>query len=163
MQTQGLNLFIVDDNKLVVADLKNYLQTRFGLSLKVSAFYDGESCLEKVDKDTHIVILDYFLEGKNGVEILKNIKSINPETEVMLSGNEDVAVAIESFRNGANDYVVKGIGSWRKIAKLVEYIITAPIRLLVREFGVSKFMAIFMSTFVLMGLTVFLILHYMKS
>ena len=163
MQTQGLNLFIVDDNKLLVTDLKNYLQTRFGVSVKVSTFYDGESCLEKVDKDTHIVILDYFLEGKNGVEVLKSIKDINPETEViMLSGNEDIAVAIESFRNGAKNYVIKGMGSWRKISKMVEYIITAPIRLLVREFGVSKFMAIFLTTFVSMGIVVFLVLHYMK-
>src|ERR1700746_1905660 len=120
MQTQGINLFIVDDNKLLVTDLKNYLQTRFGVSVKVSTFYDGESCLEKVDKNTHIVILDYFLEGKNGVEILKTIKTINPDTEViMLSGNEDIAVAIESFRNGAKDYVIKGMGSWRKISKMV--------------------------------------------
>jgi DNA-binding NarL/FixJ family response regulator len=163
MQTQGLNLFIVDDNKLLVMDLKNYLQTRFGVSIKVSTFSDGESCLEKVDKDTHIVILDYFMEGKNGVEVLKSIKEINPETEViMLSGNEDIAVAIESFRSGANDYVVKGTGSWKKIAKIIEHIVTAPIRLLVREFGVSKFMAIFLLTFISMGIAVFLVMHYIK-
>ena len=163
MQTQGLNLFIVDDNKLLVADLKNYLKTRFVVSVKVSTFFNGESCLEKVDKDTHIVILDYFMEGKNGMEVLKSIKTINPATEViMLSGNEDIAIAIDSFRNGANDYVIKGTGSWKKIAKLVEYIITAPIRLLVREFGVSKYMAIFLLTFVLMGIAVFLAMRYVK-
>ena len=30
METQGLNLFIVDDNKLVVQTLRAYLQDRFG-------------------------------------------------------------------------------------------------------------------------------------
>lgn len=163
MLTQGLNLFIVDDDKLLVADLKNYLKGRFGVSIKVSTFYDGESCLKKVDKDTHIVILDYFMDGKNGVDVLKSIKDINPETEViMLSGNEDIAVAIESFRNGANDYVIKGMGAWKKISKLVGHIITAPIRLIVREFGVSKFVAIFLLTFITMGIVVFLVLRYVK-
>ncbi|CAN5378665.1 hypothetical protein BH10BAC1_BH10BAC1_06580 [soil metagenome] len=163
MHTQGINLFIVDDNKLLVTDLKNYLQGRFGLGINVSTFHNGESCIEKVDHETHIVILDYFMEGKNGLDTLKSIKEINPKTEViMLSGNEDIAIAIESFRVGANDYVVKGAGSWKKISKIVEQIATAPIRLLVREFGVSKFMAIFLMTFVTMGIAVFIVMHYMN-
>jgi DNA-binding NarL/FixJ family response regulator len=161
METQGINLFIVDDNELMLMDLKYYLQNKFGVSVRISTFVDGESCLEKVDKETHIVILDYFLEGKNGLEILKSIKSINPKTEViMLSGNEDIATAIETFRAGANDYVVKGVGSWKKITKIVNYIITEPIRIMVREFGVPKYMAIFLFTFVGMGILVFLVSHY---
>ncbi len=158
MEMQGLNLFIVDDNKLMVTGLKNYLQNRFGVSIRISTFMNGESCLEKVDKETHIVILDYFMEGKNGLEILKSIKAINPKTEViMLSGNEDMALAVETFRAGAKDYVVKGTGSLNKIFKIVNYIITEPIRIMVREFGVSKYMAIFLLTFLTMGLAVFFV------
>jgi len=56
METQGMNLFIVDDNRLMVNDLKHYLQNRFGVSIKVSTFDDGESCLKKIDKETHILI-----------------------------------------------------------------------------------------------------------
>jgi len=109
MKTQGLNLFIVDDNKLAVTNLQYYLQNKFGTSINVSTFNDGESCLAKVDKETNIVILDYFMKGKNGLDTLKSIKTINPKTEViMLSGNEDMALAIETFRAGATDYVIKG-------------------------------------------------------
>jgi DNA-binding NarL/FixJ family response regulator len=162
MQTQGINLFIVDDNALAVTSLKHYLQTKFGVSVRISTFRDGESCLKKVDKDTHIVILDYFMEGKNGLETLKLIKDINPNTEViMLSSNEDISLAIESFRMGAKDYVVKGQGSLKKISKLVNFIITEPVRLLVREFGVSKYVAIFLLTFVVMGTAVFIALYNM--
>jgi DNA-binding NtrC family response regulator len=163
MATQGINLFIVDDNNLIVAGLKNYLQTRFGTAITISTFSDGESCLEKVDATTNIVILDYFLDGKNGLDVLKSIKAISPKTEViMLSGNEDVALAIETFREGAKDFVIKGNGSWKKITSLVYHIITEPIRLLVREFGVSKYVAIFFSVFVLMGIVVFSVLYTLK-
>lgn len=135
METQGINLFIVDDNKLLVTDLKNYLQTRFQSSLEISTFYDGESCLKEINKDTHIVILDYFLDGKNGLDILKLIKTTNPKTEViMLSNNEDIAVAIETFRAGAKDYVIKGDGYWKKIIKLVNGMIAKPIRIIVKGF-----------------------------
>ncbi|MBI3519151.1 MAG: response regulator [Bacteroidetes bacterium] len=160
METQKLNLFIVDDNRSMVVALKQYLQSRFGLDLNISTFYDGESCLEKIDKNTHIVILDHFLNGKNGLEVLKEIKEINPKTEViMLTSNEDISLAIQSFRSGAIDYVIKGPSSWKKITKLVYHVITEPIRIIVREFGVSKFMAIFLLTFLLMGVVVMVVLH----
>lgn len=155
METQGINLFIVDDNKLLVADMRIFLQNRFGVSVQISTFYDGESCLEKIDKDTHIVILDYNMGGENGLDVLKEIKRINPKTEViMLSGTEDMAIAIESFRIGAKDYVIKGERSWNKLQRVVNQIITEPVRLMVREFGVSKYMAVFLLTFVTMGLLV---------
>lgn len=160
MQTQGLNLFIVDDNKSMVAGLKQYIQNKFGNSVNISTFYSGESCLEKVDKNTHIVILDYFLDEKNGLETLKEIKEINPDTEViMLSSNDDIGLRIESFKVGATDYVIKGPSSWKKITMVIHHIITTPIRIIVREFGVSKFMAIFLMTFITMGLIVAFVLY----
>lgn len=136
METQVTNLFIVDDNKLLVADLKNHLQIIFENSLNISTFYDGESCLDKVDKDTHVVILDYFLDGQNGLEILRSIKTINPKTEViMLSTNENIAIAIETFRAGAKDYVIKnGYNSSRDIVKLVYNIVARPVSVIVKSF-----------------------------
>lgn len=163
MEKQGINLFIVDDNKLLAIDLKHYLQNRFGEDVNISTFNDGDSCIAKIDKNTDVVILDYCMDGKNGLEVLKSIKTINPKTEViMLSGNEDMAIAIETFRSGAKDYVIKGNGSWKKITKLLQLIITEPIRILVREFGVSKYMAIFLLTFVVMGVVTWSVLHMIK-
>lgn len=163
METQGINLFIVDDNKLLATDLKYYLSNRFGVSVNISTFHDGESCLKRIDKDTHIVILDYFLDGKDGLEVLKEIKNINEKTEViMLSSNENIVLAIETFRAGAKDYVIKGQGAWKKITKIVEYIITEPIRIIAREFGVSVFMATFLLTFITMGIVVVWVLYSMN-
>ena len=163
METQKMNLFIVDDDKLVVSDLKIYLNYKFGTDINISTFSDGESCLEKVDKNTNLVILDYMLNGKNGLEVLKLIKAINPKTEViMLSSNEDIVLAIQSFRSGASDYVIKGKGALKKISQLVYQVVTAPIRIIIREFGVSKYMAIFFLTFILMGIVVASVLFSMK-
>jgi len=150
--TQKLNLFIVDDDTSMVIALKNYLNNKFGSALKISTFYDGESCLKKIDDQTHIVLLDYFLNGKNGLEVLNDIKSINPKTEViMLSSHEDIATAIESFRKGARDYIVKGKGSWQKVLFRVNRIVASPIKAWVREFGIIKFIIIFFITFLLMA------------
>jgi DNA-binding NarL/FixJ family response regulator len=162
METNNINLFIVDDNAIMVNNLKHYLQSRFGAGFNISTFSNGESCLKEINSSTHIVIMDYSLEGKNGLEVLKEIKAINPKTEViMLSANEDIAVAIELFRNGATDYVVKGKGSAKKVTDRIYHILTAPIRILVKEFGVSKYMAAFLTMFVTMGIIVFVVMKTM--
>jgi DNA-binding NtrC family response regulator len=161
MEKQGLNLYIVDDNISMVTVLKQYLQKRFGEALKISTFYNGESCLKNIKSDTDIVVLDYYMDGKNGLETLKSIKEINPDTEViMLSSNEDIGLAIESFKEGASDYIVKGPSAWKKLTDIVNNIFTAPIRMMVREFGVSKFTAIFLMTFITIGLVVAVVLNF---
>ena len=161
MNNQGMNLFIVDDNQLVLLQLRIYLQNRFGTGINISTFSDGQSALKKIDKDTGIVILDYYLEGENGNQILKSIKAINPKTEVIMhSSNEDVAIAIESFRSGASDFVVKGNKSQKKLNSIILKILTYPIRIMVREFGISKYLAIFLMSFVTMGIVVACFIKY---
>lgn len=164
MVSSKLNIFIVDNNKLMDISLKHFLENRFRENLNISLFYDGESCLAKVDKNTNVVILGYFLDGenknaKNGLEILKAIKKINPKTEViMFTSNEDVAVAIKAFRAGAADYVIKGENAWERIYSMIKKIITEPIRIMVREFRISKFLLLFLLTFLGMAAIIFWIL-----
>ncbi|MDP2387814.1 MAG: response regulator [Bacteroidota bacterium] len=163
MKMQELNLFIVDDNSLVLTNLRNYLNIRFGNDLKISTFHTGANALKEVNKDTDIVILDYDLGAENGNDVLKSIKKINSNTEViMFTSNDEIGVAIESFRNGASDYVIKGDKELKKIASLINKIITYPIRIMVREFGISKYLAIFLLTFVSVGVVVFITMHYMN-
>ncbi|MES2592642.1 MAG: response regulator [Bacteroidota bacterium] len=160
MESHSLNLFIVDDNKSMVTALKHYLTNMFGKSVNISTFYTGASCLEKIDKNTDVVILDYFLNDENGNEVLKLIKKRNPKTEViMLSSNEDVSTAVEALNIGARDYVVKNNSAWRTVSGLINTIITEPLRKMVREFGVPKFMLIFFATFTIMGIVVYLVLQ----
>jgi DNA-binding NtrC family response regulator len=162
METQGLNLFIVDDNRSMVYALKQYLTGRFGGKLKISTFYDGETCLENINEQTDVVILDYFLGGKNGNEILRSIKELNPRTEViMLSSDESIETAVNSFSLGAKNFVVKNKNAWRKLSILIETIVIKPLRYF-WEFAVSKFVLIFFTTFVIMGATVILVLKLMS-
>ncbi len=161
MKNESHTLFIVDDNPLVITDVRNFLHTKFGSTLRIFTFHNGESALKKVNLETNIVILDYNLEGENGNKILKSIKEINPNTEViMYSSNKDIGIAIEAFRNGAKDFVVKGYQSRKKLTSVILQILTYPIRIMVREFGISKFLAIFLMSFITMGLVVSLVLKY---
>ncbi len=47
--------------------------------------------------------------AQNGVEVLKKMKELSPHTEViMLSGQDQIDVAVDSMKFGAYDCVVKG-------------------------------------------------------
>jgi DNA-binding NtrC family response regulator len=163
MKSQGLNLFIIDDDALLLTGLKNYLAQRFGDELNLFTFLTGVSALKEIDENTSIVILDYQLENENGNDVLKAIKAINPKTEViMLTSNEQIGVAIESFRKGATDYVIKGDKSWKRIAASINHIITYPYRILVKEWGVHKFVAAFLLTFATLGIVVVFVLQLMN-
>lgn len=161
MKNPTQQLFIVDDDKVMATALKIHLNNRFGNNLDIHTFHSGEEAIKSVCATTDIVILDYFLSGENGNEILKAIKMINPKTEViMLSSNEDMVIAIHSFRNGASDYVIKGDKAWKKISSLVYKTLTYPIRIMVQEFGLNKYLAMFFFTFLIMGIGVYLSLKY---
>ena len=161
MTTQATNLFIVDDNPLVVTGLRNYLNLKFGNNLTISTFSTGKSALEQLDKNTGIVILDYYLENENGNDVLKAIKEINPTTKViMLSSNEDIGVAIESFRNGATDYVVKGAKAWDKIISDVYRIVTYPIHYIARELRISKLLAMILLSFIFVAAGSFMFYYF---
>lgn len=103
-------IFIVDDdpfiNMLVVKRL-----TAEGYSME--AFESGEECLESINKNPDLVILDYLFikenqQFMNGMEVFDRIKKLKPDTLViMLSGQDKGEIVLELARKGIDDYVIK--------------------------------------------------------
>jgi len=115
-------IFIVEDNVFYASLLKNEIvKNKLG---KVESFSSGESFLENLFKMPDIVLLDYNLESMNGIEVLKNIKSINPNIQVIfLSAQEKMNVAITSLKYGAYDYVEKNDVAFKRINALINRIL----------------------------------------
>ncbi len=135
IKESDINIYLVDDDEL----LNKILRTKFEQAggYKIYSFTNGESFLEHFikrkfnKKQIHIVILDYLLKSsdnlqtKNGLDILKTIREINPEVEViMLSGVEDVDVAANAIKCGAISFVRKNENSFLRIQNNVKFIIS---------------------------------------
>jgi DNA-binding NtrC family response regulator len=117
-------VYIVDDEPLQLELLKDHLQKMS--AYEIHAFPTGEECIAaaKVRKPS-IVFLDYNLnsqvrEAMDGIDVLKELKELNPETEVvMISGQDKIDVAVNTMKYGAFDYIVKGEGAFIRAEKVL--------------------------------------------
>jgi two-component system nitrogen regulation response regulator NtrX len=70
---------------------------------------DGESGLKALSRDdVHLVLLDIWMEGLDGIETLKAIKAAHPDLPVvMMSGHGTIETAVQALKLGAYDYLEK--------------------------------------------------------
>ncbi|KKR46519.1 MAG: Response regulator receiver domain protein [Parcubacteria group bacterium GW2011_GWA2_40_8] len=123
----NINILLVEDEealgKIMTARLK---EEGFGVDL----FLTGEGIIPIVKKvKPNLVLLDILLPGKDGIEILKELKS-DPELKqipvVMLTMlNDEIRIA-EAMELGSRGYLVKGDYNLDMLAKTVKDILIKP-------------------------------------
>lgn len=103
-------LFVVDDDPFITQlVVKRFNSDEF----LVESFDFGEECLEALDKNPDLIILDYYFFKSggvvlNGMEIFDMIKEKKPDLPViMLSGQDRGDIVLELARKGIDDYVIK--------------------------------------------------------
>ncbi len=107
-QDQIIKILLVDDEK----DIRDVLEILLlDMGYTVFAAENGEQALELFQKQMPpIVMTDIKMPGLNGIDILQKIKSINPDTEIiMMTGHGDTDLAIKSLKYEAVDFISKPI------------------------------------------------------
>src|SRR4029079_2350580 len=100
------NIFIVDDDPFYLSLLEK-LSAPFSNSA-ISLFTNGPDCLKALSAEPEVILLDYSMEGMNGIEVLRRIKRTHPDIEVVfISSQEEVDVAVNSLKLGAAEYLIK--------------------------------------------------------
>ncbi len=99
-------ILVVDDEVMVCDLLKDFLILK---GYEVFTASDGYIAINKVKKlSPHLVLLDIVMPGISGVEVLKEIKKLNPKTGViMITAVPDQGIITESIDLGAYDYIRK--------------------------------------------------------
>lgn len=106
MATGSFRIFVVDHNEWYRKLLVHHLT--LNPEYEVHAFETGAECLEALKFHPDVVTLDFRLPGGDGAEVLKRIKAFDENIEVVIiSGQDDVGVAVELLKSGAFDYIVK--------------------------------------------------------
>ena len=75
---------------------------------EVKVHFNGESFLNQQPSSVEVVTLDLGLPDISGTELMTKIKSINPETEIIvISGQDNLPLAVKLLKQGAYDYITK--------------------------------------------------------
>jgi len=127
-----LNILIVDDHPIVRIGIREIVSTIPG-NISIDEAGDGKETIEKVwNHNYDIILLDISMPGRNGLEILKEIKSIKPHLKVLiLSFHPEDQLAVRAIQAGADGYMTKScipddlVTAMKQIIKGEKYITTS--------------------------------------
>lgn len=103
-----MRILIADDHAVVRCGLKEILAEEFQPA-EFGEAEDGPQTLKLVSKQKwDVVLLDITMPGMNGLEVLKNLKSMRPNLPVlMLSMHPEDQYAVRALKAGASGYLTK--------------------------------------------------------
>ena len=100
------SILLVDDSFVLRDRLAMAFQER-GFRVSVAGNYDEALAVFR-QQPTDLAVLDLRMPGKPGLALLPELKSIRPETKVLiLSGFGSIATAIDAIRLGATNFLPK--------------------------------------------------------
>jgi len=98
---------LIADDELVI--LKVIREELTNVGYEVETAKDGDEACQKFKEEKYdLVILDNKMPKKNGLDVLKEIKSINPNIIIiMMTAFGTINNAVEAMKLGAYDYITK--------------------------------------------------------
>jgi len=110
-------ILICDDEEGIRESLNLILKDEYDLNFCIN----GQACLDCLvgDKNYDLLLLDIKMPKVNGLEILKQIKTKQPNLKVIVvTGYKSVETATEAINAGAADYIVKPFESKELLASI---------------------------------------------
>jgi two-component system response regulator FixJ len=114
-------IFIVDDDAAVCSSLSMAFTLE---GYQVTTFMDGMSFVAVArNRSPACVLLDVYLPGKSGLDILKELDASNyPAPIFIMSASGDIPMAVEAIKNGAFDFIQKRLDANAIVARVRETI-----------------------------------------
>ncbi len=99
-------VLVVDDDPATVELLQEFLLAK---GYEVLTASDGAEALRTVRAERpHLLLLDIMLPKLDGLEVLRQVKAIDPTVGViMVTGVDEEAIGRQAMALGAFDYIVK--------------------------------------------------------
>lgn len=100
-------VFVIDDEPSICVSLELALKSQY----RVKTFHSAVPALEQMEREgADIVLLDLRIGEENGLEVLGEIKKIDPHIEViMMTAYGSIGTSVEAMKSGAFTYLTKPI------------------------------------------------------
>lgn len=113
-------VLIVDAEEGTLSLLKENLEQETYIA---DTAQNASNALDKVKSDKyHIILISVDLPDRNGIELLKEIKSYDAMAQViMMTEHSTMDKILHSLENGANDYIQKPFSNMENVLQLINY------------------------------------------
>jgi DNA-binding NarL/FixJ family response regulator len=103
-----IKVFIVDDHEIIREGLKMILKEESDIVV-VGEAQNGAQAIDKIRKvDCDIMLLDMNMPGRNGIDLLMDIKALRPKLHILvLSIHPEDKFALKTLKSGASGYLCK--------------------------------------------------------
>jgi CheY-like chemotaxis protein len=117
-------IFVVEDNLIYQNLIAKELES---ISPNIHFYTTGEACVNELDKQPSVIVLDYNLEGEmNGLDTLQIIRNFNPYVYVILFSSQKGLNTKEVFsKYGHFDFLEKNNQSLHTLQKMVNCAVTS--------------------------------------
>jgi hypothetical protein len=171
MKSPTLNLIIIDSNTLLAGSISGYLNNRFGQRINLSTFFDVDKCIETLNEKSHVIILNYFLNGKNKKDETKNVRSIlnsiktqKPRAKaIIVTSDGDMAKATEEIQRSISLYILLREQHLHTVLRMFDKLVVSPIKTIavlpikkiIHYYSVKNYLMMFLIVFLSVGVLVF--------
>ncbi|MGC2944345.1 response regulator [Burkholderia ambifaria] len=116
-----IRVLIADDHALVRDGLRHILQNASGFAVAGEACDSASTIAIVRGTDANVLVLDLSMPGRNGVELIKQIRDEKPALHVLvLTMHAEQQYAVRAFRAGASGYMTKESASAELVAALTK-------------------------------------------
>ncbi len=113
-----MKILIADDDPQILDALTVGFQLQWQEATVIPAA-DGEAALQAFfEQEPDVVVLDVSMPGKNGFEVLKEIRRVSDVPILMLTGRGQEMDQVRGLETGADDYVVKPFSHLALLARI---------------------------------------------
>jgi DNA-binding NarL/FixJ family response regulator len=120
-------VLIVDDHPMMRQGLAQLIDNELDLKVVAEADTAGQGLDIVVKQKLDLAVLDISLPDKNGLELIKDVRSVNPELAILIVSMHDEALYAERvLRAGARGYIMKQEGG-KKLLQAIRQVLSGQI------------------------------------
>ena len=114
---KDFNLFYIDDCKINHDVIASFLKN---IDINIEYFYDAISALKCVNlKKPDIIIVDYIMPKMNGLEFIKNVRSLDKKVPIILiTAASDESIKLKALESGATEFLYLPFNKYEFIMRI---------------------------------------------
>lgn len=133
---ETLKIVIVEDNLYHNKALVKYLNTLFNsdtyphFEFKIKSYLTAHECIEELEDDTNIMVLDYYLINNEesdvltGLDVVKEVNQHCTDCKILVASTQQNSfVTRELMRLGVYDYIDTTVNTKNRIGSVLQHLI----------------------------------------